>query len=102
MVRNHIRVLAKMTSRPEKADELESVLLELLKPTRKERGCLSYQLYRNNANVCEFVLVEEWENDASLAAHLDTTHIQDALMKAKPLLAKMLDVRKYTELEVVT
>jgi quinol monooxygenase YgiN len=94
-----VKVVARITARPEKVAELTSLLLSLVGPTRKEEGCVSYQLLRNKANECEFVLVEEWENNAALDAHLTTPHLLESFLKAKPLLAKMLDVRKYSVVE---
>lgn len=99
MSNERVRVVARMIGRPEKLTALSSVLLGLLGPTRQENGCVSYQLLRNDANACEFVFVEEWENDAALNAHLQTPHLQDALTKAKPLLAKLVDARRYTVFE---
>lgn len=94
-----VRVVARMVARPENLTALSSVLLDLLGPTRQENGCVSYQLLRNNANACEFVLVEEWENNAALDAHLQTPHLQDALAKVRPLLAKLVDARRYSVFE---
>jgi quinol monooxygenase YgiN len=90
-----VRVVARMIAMPEKDAELTALLLGLIDPTRKENGCVSYQLLRNVTNACELVLVEEWENTAALDAHLSTPHLQETFVKAKPLLAKFLDVRKY-------
>ena len=90
-----IRVVAKLTARPEKAADLASVLLALIGPTRKEKGCVAYELLRHKADSSDFVFVEEWTSEAALDAHLSTPHLRDALAKARPLLAADPDVRRY-------
>ena len=95
MSKEGVRVVAKLTARPERAEELASVLLALVGPTRKEKGCMTYELLRNKADSSDFVFVEEWADDAALDAHLATPHLHEALAKAEPLLAAAPDVRRY-------
>lgn len=95
MNKEGVRVVAKLTARPGKAPELAAVLLALIEPTRKETGCVSYELLRHRTDPSEFVFVEEWTSDADLDAHLATPHLRDALAKVKPMLAADPDVRRY-------
>ena len=44
MANKTVKVLARITARPDKIEELRSLLLDLVKETRKEKGCISYQL----------------------------------------------------------
>jgi quinol monooxygenase YgiN len=37
--------LARITAQADKVQELKSVLLRLIKPTRAEEGCIDYELY---------------------------------------------------------
>jgi quinol monooxygenase YgiN len=99
MEKESIRVVARITARPERVAELSSVLQGLVGPTRKEAGCISYQLLRNKSDASDFVFVEEWANDAVLEAHFTTPHLRDALAKAKPLLAADPDIRRYSTVE---
>ena len=91
-----VRVVATITAQPDKADELKAVLLSLIAPTRAEDGCLSYQLFQNNADADDFVFVEEWASDAAIDAHMTTPHLQDALSRVQSLLAKAPDIRRYS------
>jgi quinol monooxygenase YgiN len=58
---NSVRVLARITARSEKIDELRSVLLRLVEKTRKENGCVGDQLFRNKAGPSDCTVVEEWQ-----------------------------------------
>jgi quinol monooxygenase YgiN len=94
-----VRVVAQFTAKPEKVADLAAILRELVGPTRKEKGCISYQLLRNNVDSGDFVFVEEWTSNDALDAHLATPHLQNALAKATPLLAKDPDISRYSVVE---
>jgi quinol monooxygenase YgiN len=95
MAAETVRVVARITAQIDRVDELKSILLNLVGPTRKERGCISYQLLQNKADPADFTFVEEWESEAAIAAHLSTSHVQDAFSKAASLLAAAPDIRSY-------
>ena len=62
----------------------------------QEKGCTGYQVLQNNADPCDFTLVEEWTSEAALDAHLQTAHVQEAFAKGGPLLAQPPDARRYS------
>lgn len=90
-----IRVIARLTSKPEKTGETQDALSALIDPTRAEKGCIFYELMQNNADPTDFTFIEEWENDADLDAHLQTDHLRLLQSKAKDLLACDPDIRRY-------
>jgi len=91
-----IRLIATLVARPAKADELQTLLVGLIEPTRAEDGCLQYDLWRNTENSDEFRFIEQWESAAALDAHLATPHLQHALSLFPGLLAEDLDLQKYS------
>ncbi len=95
MSQGTLRVIARLVARAGKEDALQSVLMGLIAPTRKESGCITYELLQNKENSGEFTFVEEWQDEAALKAHFATDHIQNALGKFPDLLAEDLDVRRY-------
>ncbi|MFB2968248.1 putative quinol monooxygenase [Aerosakkonema sp. BLCC-F183] len=96
MASQTIRVVARLVALPEKVEELKSVLLGIIEPTRKEAGCIKYELLQNNADPADFTFVEEWESDALLDAHLGSEHIQKAIEKLAGLVAVAPDIRRYS------
>jgi len=91
-----LRVVAHLNALPNKIDETKALLLSVLAPTRKEAGCIRYEIYQNNANPQDLTFIEEWASDAALEAHLQTPHITAALAKVPSLLAGAPDIRRYT------
>jgi len=92
----HVSVVVKVTARPDKAPEMRAVVLKLAADSRKEDGCVRYDVLQNASEPHVFVLVEEWTSSAHLDAHNLTPHVHDAVMKATPLAAAPLDVDRYT------
>jgi quinol monooxygenase YgiN len=95
MLNEAVRVIARVTSQPDKVEELKAILLNLVEPTRSEEGCVSYHLLQDKSNSAEFVFIEEWTSDSAENAHMMTTHVQEALSKAQSLFAKAPDISKY-------
>ena len=91
-----LRVVARMKARAGKGSELRDLLQGLVEPTRKEPGCITYELLENNDDPGEFTFVEEWTDGKALDAHFATEHIKHALERLPELLAGDLDLRKYT------
>ena len=95
MAENILRVVARVKARPNKVNELLSVLSSLVEPTRKEPGCLSYELMQNNEDPTDFTLIEKWQSNTALESHFATKHFKDTLVKLPNLVATEPDIRKY-------
>lgn len=91
-----MKVILRVIAKPDKVDELRSILLQLAAASRKEDGCLDYEVLQNTADPCDFTLVEEWTTESALDTHLTTAHVQEAFSKGIPLLAKEPDNRRYS------
>ena len=95
MAGDTLRVIARVKARPDKVNELRSVLSSLVEPTCKEPGCLSYKLLQNNEDPTDFTLIEEWQSNAALESHFATKHFKDAVAKLPNLVAAEPDIRRY-------
>lgn len=62
--------------RPREGQEifLEAELRALIGPTRKEDGCLRYDLYRSAEGPAAYLLYEIWESRDHHTAHTKTDH----------------------------
>jgi len=90
-----IHVIALFVAAPGKEDELERVLTELIEPTRREAGCIRYELVRGLGRSAEFAFVEEWESVATLDAHAVSAHLKAMQAKVPGLLAAPASVERY-------
>ena len=55
----------------------EDELRKLALATRREGGCLAYDVYRVSGASGEFVLFERWSNDDAWEAHRLTRHVAE-------------------------
>jgi len=79
-----------------KTKEFAVVLDKCVVNTRKEAGCLSYVPYTDLADDHKFIIVEEWESQAALDAHMLTPHFVQLVedlgdLVAAPLAVKVFD-----------
>jgi len=96
MADKSLRVVARITAKPDKVSEVRSILLGLVAPTRAEEGCVVYELLQNRADPTDFTFVEEWASDATFERHHTTEHIRSAFPKFQALVAVPPDIRTYS------
>lgn len=95
MSNSTLRVVAHLVALPDKIEDLKTLLLSLIEPTRQEPGCIQYELYQNQTDPTDFTFIEEWENAELLDAHLASSHIQNAIPKLTGIAAGPPDIRRY-------
>lgn len=80
-----LTVVATFHARPGKETELRAALTGLVAPTRKEAGCINYDLHAATDNPAKFLFHENWTNKAHLDAHLQSAHIKALLPRVDEL-----------------
>ncbi len=93
-----IRVIARVRAKAEHVAEVQAVLSAIVEPTRRESGCLSYELLQNSSDPADFVFVEKWASVAAEHAHFATPHVSVALQRLGELLADEPEICRYTAL----
>ncbi|MEV7612498.1 putative quinol monooxygenase [Streptomyces sp. NPDC089799] len=79
--------------KPERVDELRTVLASFVEPTREEPGCLEYHFHEDRAEPGVFVFYEAWRSEADLEAHLALPHMQDFWERRMEYLQTDFDIR---------
>ena len=90
-----VRVAVKVVARTDAIAEITAIVLKLAAQSRKETGCVSYEVLQDTSNAEIFVLIEEWTHLAALDAHNKTAHFHEAVSKSQPFLARPLEVGRY-------
>ena len=90
-----VRVIAHVMSKPDSLEQVRTILSALVTPTRRESGCVSYNLLEQQSDPRQFVTVEEWASAEAEQAHFSTPHILSALQQLSGLLAAEPDIRRY-------
>ena len=95
MNQGSVRVVAKIEALPGKAECGSRNLGKLIEPTRKEAGCLTYELWQNKSNETDFTFVEVWSSEAALDAHAASQHLKAVAAELQGLVTGPTDVRRY-------
>lgn len=69
-----LSVVATITAKPEFVDAVRQALLAVVPPSQAEAGCLQYDLHLARDNPARFVMIERWQDDATLDRHMASTH----------------------------
>ncbi len=65
-----LNIVARIKASAGQADALEKEMRVLVEDTRKEAGCIRYDLFRDMQDPDIFVFVEEWETRALWESHM--------------------------------
>ena len=80
-----IKVVAKNVVAAERIAEFKAAVVELVAETRKESGCISYQLFQDVKDPRVLSFIEEWQDREALAKHMQSLHF----LKVVPQLDRM-------------
>ena len=76
-------------------DRLLPIMVGLLEPTRREQGCLRYDLMQSRTDPEAFVFIEEWEDEAALQSHLSEPDVQRAFRDVQPFVTEPPALTRY-------
>ena len=74
-----LKVIAKFVVKEDKINEFKECCKSFIFETRKEEGCISYELFQDKNNKKVLIFVEEWKNEEAITNHNNTAHIKNAL-----------------------
>ena len=55
-------------------NELKALLKKTIEGSKKEEGCLMYEVFQTKNNPVEFIVIDSWENEEALNAHYESEH----------------------------
>ena len=89
---NKITVVARMLARPGMEAPLLKELQHMVVETRKEDGCMNYDLHQSADNPAQFLFYENWVSKAHLDRHAQSAHIQSFRARASQFLAASTEI----------
>ena len=90
-----LTIIARIQAKAEKIDFIKSEVVKLIKPTRKENGCIQYDLLQDNEKLEVFVFYERWESIELWQEHMQSDHLKAFVGSTESALAG-LDVSQMT------
>ena len=95
---SNITVVAKIVAKRDSVEAVKAELLKLIPPTRKENGCIMYNLHQDIINPALFIFYETWENAASIEEHINTDHYKSYVKALDGMLEEKV-VNKLSRIE---
>ena len=93
MAEKKVTVLATIKAKPGLEEQVRDAVMALVPPTRKESGCINYDLHQSTDDKSLFMLYENWVTKKDLDEHLQMPYLQDFLGKADEILAEPVDIK---------
>ena len=84
---NSLIVVAQFKAKPGKEAQVRQELLSLVAPSRKDAGCLNYDLHQGVDDPAMFLFHENWTSKAHLDQHLHKPDLKAVLAKLEQLVA---------------
>jgi quinol monooxygenase YgiN len=80
-------VLATARAKPGKESDLERALREAAGPTRAQRGCLQFELFRSAQDPATIIALERWSSKEDHQRHLQGDHVKTLMTRFEGVLA---------------
>jgi len=93
-----IRVVAKQRVRQGKKEKVINIFSELIEETRKENGCILYTLNESVNDPDTLAVIEAWETQEALDAHMVSEHFKRLVPQIGGYLAEKIQIEIYKEL----
>jgi quinol monooxygenase YgiN len=95
-----IRVLAFLEAKKGQGKNLMDVVLEVVEPTRKEKGNLCYIPHYAMDNPDRILFDELWASQEDLDNHFNQPYMKELFPKMNPFLSKPVLLEKYLEVSI--
>lgn len=79
-----------------RSEVLGKRLLALVEPSRREPGCINYDLHRSDTDPDLWCVYENWRSEDDLSAHFALPHMQAFVADVPSLVEGELDLRRFS------
>ena len=83
-----LTIVANIHAEPEHTKLIRAELEKLISITRKEKGCLLYDLHQDNEDAAHFMFFETWESRALWQEHMKAPHLAAYMAATEGKVAK--------------
>ena len=91
-------ILARIEAKKETKKLVQDEVLKLIEPTRKEKGCIQYELFQDNEQSELFFFIETWESNKLWKLHMESKHLKNFIEQTEGALVD-LNINQITKLK---
>lgn len=88
-----VTVFARHKAKPGCERQLKQIFIDMVGKTRKEAGCINYDLHQNPDDPAEFRFYENWTSRKHLDDHLASPHLKSFFAIADDILAEPAEIK---------
>jgi quinol monooxygenase YgiN len=92
---SQVTVIARLKAKPGMEAKVREVLLNMVRETHKEPGCLNYDLHVSSDDPLVFLFHENWESKEALEKHNQTPHLLNLKAIGPELFSEPSEVKLY-------
>jgi quinol monooxygenase YgiN len=93
-----ITVMARAAVRPDQVEEVARMLRDVCAQSRKEAGCLGYNVYQDASDPTRFSTVEDWADPAAVDTHMAMPYVVALLAKLPDMVTAAPEIVSYNKL----
>lgn len=93
-----IKVVTKNFVKEENLGEILEIYKELVDLTRKEKGCIRYELYQDEKNPTILTMIELWESKMDLEEHFKSEHFTRIVPQLKEFMTRETEINVYNKM----
>lgn len=94
----HLTVVGRLIAKAGQEVALRDALVAVSEASRREPGCINYDLHVDRDDPGRFLIYENWVSEAALDAHFDLPHSRALSARFPELLACPLSMERLTEI----
>ncbi|CAH1215389.1 putative quinol monooxygenase [Paenibacillus sp. JJ-223] len=91
-----IIIHAHLSVKPDQEQAFLAAAKELVAATRQEEGNISYTLVKHTEQEHQYIMVEQWKDEAATQAHNASAHFQGFVQQAAAFMAAPMNVEVFT------
>lgn len=85
-----LTIVASIRANPNQIDLVKAELEKLVPITRGEKGCLQYDLHRDNSDPAHFMFYENWESRELWQTHMSAPHLAAYMQATEGAVAEFI------------
>lgn len=94
-----IVVVANIKVRKDVEEKVKKEIGLIIEQTRKEKGCLRYDVFQSSNDPTHLISYEKWQNRQALDEHLKKIYIVNLLAKTKEYFKQPIELTLYKEID---
>lgn len=85
-----LTIVANIRANPDQIELVKAELEKLIPITRGEKGCLQYDLHRDNSDPAHFMFYENWESRELWQTHMGAPHLAAYMQATEGAVAEFI------------